>query len=102
MMKETSTEGVTIPVGLAVRICGFHTQAPGSTHGLGIILSLQWLLNATPSVGAKEKQKRLNTKETRLEGITVPVGLAVRICGFHPQGPGSTPALGIILPIQCR
>ena len=32
----------------------------------------------------------MNTKE-------VPVGLAVRICGFHPQGPGSTPGLGIFL-----
>ena len=24
----------------------------------------------------------------------IPVGLAVRICGFHTQGPGSTPGLG--------
>ena len=27
----------------------------------------------------------------------IPVGLAVRICGFHPQGPGSTPGLGNLL-----
>ena len=27
----------------------------------------------------------------------IPVGLAVRICGFHPQGPGWTPGLGNLL-----
>ena len=27
----------------------------------------------------------------------IPVGLAVRICGSHPQGPGSTPGLGTFL-----
>ena len=33
-----------------------------------------------------------NEKET-----SHPVGLAVRICGSHPQGPGSTPGLGTFL-----
>ena len=28
------------------------------------------------------------------ENSHIPVGLAVRICGSHPQGPGSTPGLG--------
>ena len=30
----------------------------------------------------------------------IPVGLAVRICGFHPQGPGSTPGLGYFVRIE--
>ena len=36
------------------------------------------------------------TKHEALEILinNIPVGLAVRICGFHPQGPGSTPGLG--------
>ena len=27
----------------------------------------------------------------------IPIGLAVRICGLHPQGPGSTTGLGNLL-----
>ena len=27
----------------------------------------------------------------------VPCGLTARISGFHPEGPGSTPGMGIIL-----
>ena len=30
----------------------------------------------------------------------IPVGLAVRICGFHPQGPGSTLGLGYFVRIE--
>ena len=29
--------------------------------------------------------------------INIPVGLAVRISGSNPQGPGSTPGLGVLL-----
>ena len=35
------------------------------------------------------------------ENSHIPVGLAVRICGSHPQGPGSTPGLGTFL-ILCK
>ena len=36
------------------------------------------------------------TKHEALEILInmIPVGLAVRICGIHPQGPGSIPGLG--------
>ena len=33
----------------------------------------------------------------RITNGGVLVGLTARICGSHPQGPGSTPGLGILL-----
>ena len=34
------------------------------------------------------------------DNINIPVGLAVRICGGYPQGPGSTPGLVNLLIFQ--
>ena len=35
--------------------------------------------------------------EKNTDKIDIPVGLAFRICGSHPQGPGSTPGLENLL-----
>ena len=42
------------------------------------------------------------TKHEVLESLLkrIPVGLAVSICAFHPQGPSSTPGLGNFVRIE--
>ena len=86
----------TIPVGLAVRICGSHPQGPDSTPGLGNFVRIERfrnhvtfgrnkVLNTVPSAQTTIKHEALE--------ILIPNGLAVRICGSHPQGPGSIPGL---------
>ena len=39
----------------------------------------------------------LTTFEKKTDKIVITVGLAVRICGSHPQAPGSTPGLENLL-----
>ena len=44
---------------------------------------------------SKEKYKQKIIKLSLIIINGVPYGLAVRIPGFHPGGPGSTPGMGI-------
>ena len=39
----------------------------------------------------KRAIKAITLFEKKTDNINIPVGLAFRICGFHPQGPGSAP-----------
>ena len=48
----------------------------------------------------KRAIKALTVFEKNTENINIPVGLAIRISGSHPQGPGSTPGLGNLLIFQ--
>ena len=96
-----------ISVGLAVRICGSHPQGPGSTPGLGNFVRIERFRNhVTFGYNKLLKTVYTNTRTTfKHEALdilinTIPVGLAVRICGSHPQGPGSTPALGKLVRIE--
>ena len=50
----------------------------------------------TPT-GQEKENSVTNLYTMQVEHSQVPDGLAVRICGSHPQGPGSTPGLGIFL-----
>ena len=97
---------ITIPVGLAVRICGSHPQRPGSTPGLGNFVRIERfrnhvtfgrnkVLNTVPSAQTTIKHEAL---EILINNILV--GLAVRICGFRQQGPCSTPELGNFVRIE--
>ena len=43
---EKTTNKSTIPVGLAVRICGSHPQGSGSSRGLGNILIFQLIFSS--------------------------------------------------------
>ena len=86
-----------ILVGLSVRVSGYHPQGPGSTPGLGNFVRIECFRNHVTF----DRNKVLNTvctnhKHEALKILikNIPVGLAVRIRGFHPQGPGSTPGLG--------
>ena len=45
----------------------------------------------------KRAIKALTLFEKNTNKFKIPVGLAVRICGSHPLGPGSTPGLGNLL-----
>ena len=51
------------------------------------------------STAMQQSKRPTRASELRIEELTVPVpvGLAVRIYGSHPQGPGSTHGLGNIL-----
>ena len=121
--SELRIDTLTLLVCLALRICGFHPQGPGSTPGLGNILygsSVCWwnklgfadltlksrvrlpdwetLESSTDfhylEIDSMQQNKRPTSwSELGIDTWTLPVGLAVRICGFHPQGPGSTPGL---------
>ena len=95
-----------IPVGLAVRICGFHPQGPGSTPGLENFVRIEHFRKPRYVWPQQCTQYRLQKTATKHEALEIlinkiPVGLAVRICGFHPQGPGSTPGLGNFVRIEC-
>ena len=87
-----------VPVGLGVRIYSFHPQGPGSTPGLGNFVRIEHLettlhLDVTKySIPSAQTTIKHEALEILIDNI--PVGLAVRVCGFHPQGPGSTPGLG--------
>ena len=87
-----------IPVGLAGRICGFHppvrVRLPDWDILFGLSISETTLHLAATKYSIPSAQT--TTKHEALEILInkIPVGLAVRICGFHPQGPGSTPGLG--------
>ena len=96
-----------IPVGLAVRICGSHPPGPGWTPGLGNFVRIERfrnhvtfgrnkVLNTVPSAQTTIKHEAL---EILINNI--PVGLAVRICCSHLQGPGSTSGLGNFVRIEC-
>ena len=41
----------------------------------------------------QQNKRPTRASELRIEEWTVPVGLAVRIFSFHPQGPSSTPVV---------
>ena len=85
-----------IPVGLAVRICGFHPQGPGSTPGLENFVRIEHFRKPRyvwPQQCTQYRLQKTATKHEALETLInkIPVGLAVRICGFHPQGPVRRP-----------
>ena len=44
--------------------------------------------------------KALSVFQKNTDNNNIPVGLAGKICGSHPQGPGSTPGLGNLLIFQ--
>ena len=48
----------------------------------------------------KRAIKALTLFEKNTNKFKITVGPAVRICGSHPQGPGSTPGLGNLLIIS--
>ena len=41
--------------------------------------------------------RRRSPVRSRTETLSIPRGLTARISGFHPEGPGSTPGVGIVL-----
>ena len=93
-----------IPVGLAVRLCGFHPQGQGSTPGLEILFRFS-ILETTLHLAVTKysiPSAQTATKHQALEILInySPVGLAVRICGLDPQGTGSTPGLGKFVRIR--
>ena len=93
-----------VPVGLAVRICGSHPQGPGSTPGLGNFVRIERFRNHV-TFGRNKVLNTVCTNHNQTRGAgndinNIPVGLAVGICGSHPQGPGSTPALGKLIRIE--
>ncbi len=51
----------------------------------------------TSSKELKTREKRKNARKILYDqtfAFTIPRGLTVRIAGFHPAGPGSTPGVG--------
>ena len=93
-----------ILVGLSVRVSGYHPQGPGSTPGLGNFVRIECFRNHVTFDRNKYSIQSAQTtiKHEALEILikNIPLGLAVRICGFHPQGPGSTPGLGNFVRIE--
>ena len=45
----------------------------------------------------QDNKQPTSESELRIDTLSLLVCLAVRICGFHPKGPRSTPGLGKIL-----
>ena len=93
-----------ITVGLAVRICGSHPQGPGSTPGLGNFVRIERFRNHV-TFGRNKVLNTVCTNHNQTRGAgndmnNIPVGLAVRICGSHPQGPGWTPGVGNFVRIE--
>ncbi|KRZ16716.1 hypothetical protein T11_15054 [Trichinella zimbabwensis] len=58
------------------------------------ISELDVLINCLKNVGKEQL-----TKKYVITYIVLPCGLVVRICGFHPQGPGSIPGMGKLFPL---
>ena len=93
-----------ITVGLAVRICGFRPQGPGSTPGLGNFVRIECFRNHV-TFGRNKVLNTVCTNHNQTRGAgndinNIPVGLANRICGSHPQGPGWTPGVGNFVRIE--
>ena len=45
----------------------------------------------------KRANSALTVFEKKTDNIIIPVGVAVRICSSHPQGPSSTPGLDLLI-----
>ncbi len=56
----------------------------------------------TSSKEIKTREKMKNARKSlyyKPSGFAIPRGLTVRIAGFHPAGPGSTPGVGTVFQV---
>ena len=91
--SELRIEEWTVPLDLAVRIFGLHPRGASSTLGLWTILQSSKVFYYFEIDSMQQNKRPTSGSQLGIDTWSIPVGLGVRIRGFEPQVPGSTPVV---------